>query len=438
MFLLTSIGLSIGLVVTGLLLSQLYSQSLTRNIDSITDRQADSLIARLLAENEASLLTLPSIDSRYTQANSGWYWQILDGQGQVINVSTSAFGVLIPALNIPFDQFNMRRANVFDDDGNWLRVFERQISISEDTNFVVSVTADWDEIATEVNSFQQQALFVLVAVGLLLATMCAFVARLSLGPLFRLSSAVEDIRIGRIDRLETEFPREIEPVKSEINALLDVNDKIMERAKYQVGDLAHGLKTPIAVMRNELEKSGSDFVEQQLDKMQATVSRYLDRAQLAARTSVRGRSTDTLPATEKILSVMRKLKPGNQIELVLGDTEIAQFRGDPDDYDEMLGNLVDNATKWATSKVRIVLKNLPSDLIEVRVEDDGEGLPDDKLESILERGKRLDQQVPGSGLGLGIVSELVSVYGGDIALCRSELGGLQVALQLPAVEKLKP
>ncbi|MGJ8528468.1 ATP-binding protein [Maritalea sp.] len=434
---LTAVGLSIGLAITGVLLSQLYSQSLTRNIDAITDRQADALIARLLAENEASLQTLPSIDSRYTQANSGWYWQILDGQGQVVNVSTSAFGVLIPALSIPFDENNARRANAFDDAGNWLRIFERQISISEEMSFVISVTADWDEIATEVNAFQQQALLVLVAVGLLLATMCAFVARLSLGPLFRLSSAVEDIRNGRSVRLQEEFPKEVEPVKTEINALLDVNDKIMERAKNQVGDLAHGLKTPMAVMRNELGKSGSEFVGQQLDKMQATVSRYLDRAQLAARTAVRGQNTDTMPAAEKILSVMKKLKPENHIELIQGDAKIDHFRGDPDDFDEMLGNLVDNATKWASSNVRVTLRNLPFDMIEVLVEDDGDGLPDDKLETILERGRRLDQQVPGSGLGLGIVSELVSVYGGEIALCRSKLGGLCVTLHLPAVDKQK-
>ena len=434
-FLFTAIGLSIGLLLTGLLLSNLYSQALTRSIDDIAVRQSDALIARILVEDGEGTGNLPSIDPRYTSPNSGWYWQVVDGSGSVTSVSTSAFGIVLPSLEIAFDDENKRRSNVLDADGNHLRIFERKLFVSETEYVVITVTADWDEVANEVSNFQGQAFTVLLVVGVFLAGLCAFVARLSLGPLLRLTQEVEAVRTGAHAKIRSEFPKEILPVKTEINALLEVNDKILERAKNQVGDLAHGLKTPIAVMRNELAQQGLDVADQQLDKMQTIVSRYLDRAQLAARMAARGKKTDVRVATERIVSVMNKLFQNKDAILEIDSKFNRYFRGDAEDFDELVGNVVDNAMKWARSKVQVTLRDAGDDKLQIIVEDDGAGLTEEEQREVFERGKRLDEQVQGTGLGLGIVSELISVYGGDIELGTAQVGGLRVCLTLPAVAR---
>ncbi|MFT6657628.1 MAG: signal transduction histidine kinase [Maritalea sp.] len=434
-FLFTALGLSIGLVLMGVLLSNLYSQSLTRNIDEIAIRQSDALIARILVEDEDGLSNLPSIDPRYTQPNSGWYWQIVDASGSISSVSSSAFGVVLPILEEQFDPENKRRGNQIDDDGNRLRIFERKLFINETDQIIITVTADWDAVGSEVSKFQGQAFTVLLVIGFFLAVLCALVARLSLGPLLRLSAEVEAVRTGEHAKINGDFPKEISPVKLEINALLDVNDKILERAKNQVGDLAHGLKTPIAVMRNELSDHGLHIADQQLDKMQNIVSRYLDRAQLAARTAARGKKTDVRSATSRIVSVMNKLYPDKTASLVLVGNSDFTFRGDAEDFDELVGNIVDNAMKWAKTRVEISLQNKSRSRLAVIVEDDGAGLSLKEQRSVFERGKRLDEQVQGSGLGLGIVSELISVYGGEIELGTAKIGGLRVCMTLPAITK---
>jgi signal transduction histidine kinase len=432
-FLFTAIGLSIGLLLTGILLSNLYSRALTRSIDEIAVRQSDSLIARLLVEDSEGLDNLPSIDPRYTTPSSGWYWQIVDSSGSIASVSASAFGVILPTLEIDFNAENKRRGNLQDEDGNRLRVFERKLFVGETDYVVITVTADWDEVANEVASFQSQAITVLLVIGVFLAGLCALVARISLGPLLRLSSEVEAIRTGAHAKIEGEFPREILPVKLEINALLDVNDKILERAKNQVGDLAHGLKTPIAVMRNELTGQKLEVAEQQLDKMQSIVSRYLDRAQLAARTAARGKKTDVRVAMERIVSVMNKLFQNKSVSLVVDPDFNHSFRGDAEDLDELVGNVVDNAMKWAKSKAVVELRHLNDEQLQIIVEDDGLGLSSSQQKRVFERGRRLDEQVQGSGLGLGIVNELITVYGGDIELGTAQIGGLRVCMTLPAV-----
>ncbi|GLQ17959.1 ATPase [Maritalea porphyrae] len=434
-FIFTALGLTVGLLLTGLLLSNLYSQALTRNIDDIAIRQTDALIARLLVEDENAQQSLPSIDPRYTQANSGWYWQIVDSTGSISNVSTSAFGVVIPHLDIPFDEENKRRGNTIDEDGKRLRLFERKLFVEEQNQVTITVTADWDEVAGEVSSFQNQAFMALVVIGLFLASLCALVARLSLGPLLRLSSEVEDVRTGEHSRIIGDFPKEILPVKSEINALLDVNDKILDRAKNQVGDLAHGLKTPIAVIRNETENSNSKLVPQQLDKMQSIVSRYLDRAQLAARTAARGKKTDVVAAVSRIVSVMNKLHRDKHAKLIVEDGFAVSFLGDAEDFDELAGNIIDNAMKWASTRVEVHITKPSPSLLQIVVEDDGAGLSEQEKRAVFQRGRRLDEQVQGSGLGLGIVSELISVYGGEIELGTAKLGGLQVKMQLPATNR---
>ncbi|MEP7240831.1 MAG: HAMP domain-containing sensor histidine kinase, partial [Devosia sp.] len=289
--------------------------------------------------------------------------------------------------------------------------------------------------------FRGQTLIVLGAVGAALAAMSAIVARLALRPIGRLGSAIEQVRAGEAETIGGTYPREIAPLAEEINELLRSNTQIIERARNQVGNLAHGLKTPLAVLRNEASAAKdsplSKVIATEIDKMSGLVTTYLDRAQIAARTAVVGKKADATIVMLRLVRVMEKLNQQVTIAFKRPDASLPWFRGDESDLEEILGNLLDNACKWSSGKVAVTMvsERIPTGAnLLIRVEDDGPGLTEDEGAKVLRRGVRLDEKTPGSGLGLDIVKELVDVYGGSLHLKRSVLGGLLAELRLPAAK----
>jgi signal transduction histidine kinase len=271
----------------------------------------------------------------------------------------------------------------------------------------------------------------------MLATMSFIVARLALRPIGRLRTAVEAVREGESESVTGTFPREIAPLAIEVNELLRSNAQIVERARNQVGNLAHGLKTPLAVLRNESASDRSALarvVQSESDKMTTLVSTYLDRARLSARTSLVGKKADATIVMLRLVRVMKKLNPNREIEFRRPDASLPWFRGEEGDLEEMAGNLLDNACKFAKSHVAVsmVAERAPDvTTLLIRIEDDGPGLTQEEAQKVLRRGVRLDEKTPGSGLGLDIVKELVDVYGGSLQLKQSALGGLLAELRLP-------
>ncbi|HEY1090514.1 MAG TPA: ATP-binding protein, partial [Burkholderiaceae bacterium] len=219
--------------------------------------------------------------------------------------------------------------------------------------------------------------------------------------------------------------------------LLRSNAQIIERARNQVGNLAHGLKTPIAVLRNEAgARKGAlaDVVSAETEKMSNMVSTYLERARLAARTSVVGKKADATMIMLRLTRVMRKIHPNVTIAFQRPDASLPWFRGDESDLEELAGNLLDNACKWSKGQVGVRLsgeRGAKGTQLLIRIDDNGPGLSEEDAKKVLRRGVRLDEKTPGTGLGLDIVKELVDVYGGSIELKRSALGGLLVELRLP-------
>ena len=252
--------------------------------------------------------------------------------------------------------------------------------------------------------------------------------------------AIEKVRDGEADIVTGTYPREIAPVAEEVNELLRSNAQIVERARSQVGNLAHGLKTPLAVLRNEASAESSPLarvVLGEIDKMTQLVATYLDRARLAARTAVVGKRSDPTIVMLRLNRVMHKLHPEITIAMARPDASLPWFRGDEGDLEEMAGNLLDNACKWARGEVAVTLaaERVGTDgnrMLILRIEDNGPGLTEDEAKQALRRGVKLDEKRPGSGLGLDIVKELVDVYGGSLQLKRSKLGGLLAELRLPA------
>jgi len=438
LFLFSAAWLIVALVGTAFLLSGLYSQALDTSLSETLDFHLETLVGRTLEAGDPRSDSIDLGDPRFDRPASGWYWAIRDPDGNVLNLSPSLVGLQVPAIAAPFDASSKRTAATKDDFGTEVRVNEREVSVNGRLLRVL-VTGNLDEIFQLVDDFRSQTLTVLGAVGAMLAIMSFIVARFALRPINQLRAAVERVREGESQSVTGAFPREIAPLADEVNQLLNSNAQIIERARSQVGNLAHGLKTPLAVLRNEASSAPKDglsrIVLSETDKMTQLVSAYLDRARLAARTAVVGKKADPAALVSRLARVMQKLHPDRAIEFRQPEPGLPWFRGDEGDLEEMAGNLLDNASKWARSNVRVSLaadRREANAMLLIRIEDDGKGLTDEEAREVLRRGVRLDEKTPGSGLGLDIVKELVDVYGGSLQLGRSELGGLRAELRLPA------
>jgi signal transduction histidine kinase len=435
LFWLSAGWLVVALLGTAFLLTELYSRALDTSLIATLDFHLGTLVEQTLQADNPESTALELNDPRFARPGSGWYWAIRNEAGQVLNLSSSLAGSMLPALEGALDVTNSRTGVMEDEFGTKMRMIERVIT-ANGTPLRITVTGSLDEILELVDQFRGQTLIVLGAVGTALAIMSFIVARLALRPIGRLRMAVEQVREGDAESVTGQFPREIAPLADEVNELLRSNSQIVERARNQVGNLAHGLKTPLAVMRNEAANSNTAFatvVRGETDKMAFIVSSYLDRASMAARTAVVGKKADPAMVMLRLARVMEKLNPDTKVVFERPDASLPWFRGDEADLEEMAGNLLDNACKWSKGQVEISMaaERSPSETqLLIRIEDNGPGLTEEQAK-VLQRGVRLDQRTPGSGLGLDIVKELVDVYSGSLQLKRSKLGGLLAELRLP-------
>ncbi|MDB5535811.1 MAG: histidine kinase [Devosia sp.] len=436
LFWLSAGWLIVALVATGFLLTDLYSRALDTSLSETLEFHVESLAGDLLESGDPLSQAIALTDPRFDRPRSGWYWTIRDADGQLYNLSTSVVGIVLPAIEGLADASGMRTGVVDDAFGTRIRVVERAVTIGAKTYEIV-VTGSLSEVLKLVDDFRGQTFIVLGAVGAMLAIMSVIVARIAMRPISRLSKAIERVREGDAVAVDGNYPNEIAPLAEEVNELLRSNAQIIERAKSQVGNLAHGLKTPIAVLRNEAAaKKGAlaDVVSAETEKMSTMVSTYLERARLAARTSVVGKKADSTMIMLRLTRVMRKIHPDVTVAFQRPDASLPWFRGDEADLEEMAGNLLDNACKWSKGQVGVRLSAERGDtgvMLLIRIDDNGPGLSEEDAQKVLRRGVRLDEKTPGSGLGLDIVKELVDVYGGSLQLTRSALGGLLVELRLP-------
>ena len=237
-----------------------------------------------------------------------------------------------------------------------------------------------------------------------------------------------------------EFPAEIEPLAEELNGLLEGNREVLERARTHVGNLAHALKTPLSVLTNEARMHDGPFgetVDRMARQMREQIDHHLARARMAASANVLGAHTPVEPVLERIVLALERIYEDQGISIELDCPDEAGFRGEAQDLEEVAGNLLDNACKWAKARVRMTV--IPDAAMRkarpflcLRVEDDGPGLPEGARNAVLKRGARLDETKPGSGLGLSIVTEIAELYGGELKFETSALGGLRADLYLPS------
>jgi signal transduction histidine kinase len=433
------------LVITGVVLSSFYRHAVERSFDRRLGVYLRTIVADLAAPEEANDKFPQSIgEPLFELPLSGWYWQVtrLDPGRTDVRSSRSLWDGGLPhlqGLGVTPGPDGSRQGYVTGPEDQRLRLVERNVGLGGGGHYLFAVAGDAAEITTEIRSFEQALIitFGVLAAVLLLTTM--FQVRFGLAPLSRITDSLAAIRAGRAERLAGDFPQEIGPLARETNALIEANKEIVERARTHVGNLAHALKTPLSVMVNEASaRPGDPLAEKVLEQaeiMRDQVARHLERARIAARVSVVGSITEVEPVVTALARTMEKIHHDRAITIEVTVDPGLQFRGERPDLEEMIGNLVDNACKWASSHVAITAARAPTggrELLVVTVDDDGRGLSADEREQVAKRGQRLDQSKPGSGLGLSIVVELASLYGGGLTLGEAPLGGLRAELTLPA------
>ena len=277
--------------------------------------------------------------------------------------------------------------------------------------------------------------------GSVLAVACLaaglWYVRRGLSPVGQLRTRLAAVHSGAERRVDGAYPAEVQPLVDDLNALLDHQDQTVQRAVAKAGDLAHGLKTPLALLAQEAEAAqavGNEAlaasITQQVERMRRQIDHHLAHARAAASGAMPGARTSLVESTDGLVRTVRQLYADKALAIDVSVSADHAVRVHRHDLDEMLGNLLDNACKWAAARVRLE-STLTETGVVVLVEDDGPGIADAMREAVLQRGVRADETASGSGLGLAIVRDLAELYGGRITLDKSALGGLQARLQVP-------
>ncbi|MBP0637661.1 sensor histidine kinase [Cupriavidus sp. AcVe19-6a] len=428
---LAAIWLAAALGGSGWLLSTLFERHVNDNYVRQLDHQLASLAAALDWDASGKLvLTRAPADPRYELPYSGAYWQAR-APGALLR-SRSLWDTEMPTAverRLDGTQAEVRAGPSHQS----LLVVSRQLVLaSADTPVEVSVALDRTELRAARRNFNRMLAWSLTALGLGLMLAVAAQVKFGLAPLARLRRALAAMQSRREARLGGDWPTEVEPLVSEINALLARNAQALERSRRQAADLAHAVKTPLAVLANEsaaLPGSAALAVASQVEAMRRQVDRHLARARAAGAAGARGMRVEAGPAVRELVRALSRLHAGRALALEVEGN--GHFAGDRQDLVEMLGNLLDNACQWARTRVHVTLREAGGEL-EILVEDDGQGMPPEAREGATARFGRLDEAAAGSGLGLAIVTEIAAMYEGSLALATSPMGGLSARLRLPA------
>jgi signal transduction histidine kinase len=430
------------LLIAGLILSALYRDNTEKAFDQRLLVYANTLASNLVAPGDPDRDLGPIGDPRFELPLSGWYWQVArpNAAPGEVRSSKSLFGgqlaSLAPADSQAFGQIRRGYGKAPDERG--LRLVERDIDLGEDGRFVIRVAGPADEIETAARGFLFALTVTFALLGLALGFTTLLQIRFGLRPLANLRSALGAIRRGEAERIAGEYPQDIAPLANELNLLLDTNREILERARTQVGNLAHALKTPLSIVVNEAENAPEDVaakVREQAAVMRDQVNYYLDRARAAALAGTLGTLTDVEPVIAGLARTFAKIYRDKDLAVELAIPKGLRFRGERQDLEEMAGNLIDNAAKWASGQVVVTAEVIRDgddrSRFRLLIDDDGPGLPEAARSEMIKRGRRLDETKPGSGLGLSIVSDLAALYRGSLSLEASPIGGLRAVLELP-------
>jgi len=433
LFLLSVISILAALIATTFALNAQFHQYFQDRIYSELEQHLEQLTTNLSLDDDGEIFVEPLLDRRFAQPFSGLYWQVQDASGQEF-LSRSLWGnsFEVPADSPPGRQF---RTTAQSPVGSTLLVAGWLIIVGEGENqstVVLSVGIDNAEVTVAADGFRSYLIgwLTLMFAGLLLAAGAQ--VRIGLAPLKVLRQRIEKIRSGAETRMEGRFPSEVQPLVDEVNELLELHNSSLEDARTRASDLAHGLKTPLTIMRTlaqDLAADGQDGkaaeIETQITSMHHFIERELARVNINIRA---GSPVPAAPVIARMVASMKKLPNGPALKWTLEIADDLTTPLDEHDLSELIGNLLDNARKWAAGRVVIRAQNTSSNAGWIHILDDGPGIPQDMYSDVIKRGGRLDASIAGSGLGLAITADLVTQMNGQLSLSKSEFGGLEVAI----------
>ncbi|WP_439112583.1 sensor histidine kinase [Hydrogenophaga sp.] len=446
----TLAGLVLALLLAGVWLSGLFRTHVLHQFEATLTQQLEQLTAQLDidATGQPVIDARALSDPRWQKPYSGLYWQLdrVSADGQTRVGALRSRSLWDSSLALQADALADGALHTHEGrgpQGELLLIRERTVGLGEPAGarWRLMVAADTRDTLLAVAEFRGILTASLLVLGTLLVLAALAQVAVGLAPLRALQRALGRVREGQEARLQGRFPAEVQPLIDDFNGVLDRNAEVVARARTQAGNLAHAIKTPLAVLgqaaAQSLRQPQSDhqlagLVQEQVDTARRQVDWHLARSRAAAAHRLPGQRTAVAPVATGLVRVMQRVHAARSIDMDTTNLpEALAFAGETQDLQDMLGNLIDNACKWALSAVRVSASGAAG-VLNVWVEDDGPGIDDTARATALARGTRLDESVPGSGLGLAIVDELAHLYGGKLRLGTSALGGLRAELSLPA------
>ena len=443
----TLLSIVLAIAVAGWALSGLFRQHVTQQFHAELRLHLDYLMSHLYVGGDGRpALSGEQSDPRFEKPYSGLYWQIertdrREEMSRKLLRSRSLWEVALSVDYIMPADGEVHNHRLTGPGGAMLGAVERVVTVEDEEGrpggtFLVIVAADERQVAEPVENFSGMLWLFLGLFGLGLSVVAVLQVWIALVPLRRLRLALASVRAGQTPRLVGDFPGEMRPLVEEFNTVLGQNAEVVERARTQAGNLAHALKTPLSVIGNAaqgLPGEAAQLLAAQVEIARRQIDYHLRRSRAAAAVRLPGVRCMVTPVLDGLVRVMQRVYAERAIEFVVPSETTVCFRGEEQDLQEMLGNLLDNAGKWAARTVWVNLA-FQGGVVLVTIDDDGPGIDSDARERVLARGERADESVPGSGLGLSIVDDLARLYGGRLVLDDSPRGGLRVRLELPRAE----
>ncbi len=429
--------------ITGITLENSFRNSAETAMKERLQLQLHTLIASMEQDEQGGMnLAYPLYEGRFFTEDSGLYAEVLSNDGRLVWSSPSMEGVEIPH-HAGLARGEQRYEYLTASSGE--RVLVHSIGLTWGDNdsaqeaytFVVAETLQ--RLHEQINEFRSNLWGSLAGVAIVLLVMLALILRWGLAPLRRVADDLGDIKAGRHQELEGEYPRELRGLTDNLNALIRSNREHEERYRASLGDLAHSLKTPLAVLRGAVDASSQapagirTTVEDQIARMDQIVDYQLQRAATSGRRALAA-PVSLSRVVARVVTAMKKVYADKEIDITVSVAPALVFHCDEGDLMELLGNLVDNACKYCTSRVEIgiALKTVRgAQGLVIEIGDDGPGISPEHLPTVLERGGRLDTQANGHGLGLAMISDIVDLYGGHLEFTHASLGGALVTVWLP-------
>lgn len=436
-------GVSIGvaILVAGVGLVALFERHVERRIGAELRIQLNQLAAAVALDDAGALqLTNEPADPRFAQPLSGLYWQIdAPGQAGVLR-SRSLWDTVIDLPDDELEPSGVHTHWLPGPNGQRLLISERLVlveQVGETRALRLMVGVDRDEVVAARHAFAADMLPYLAVVTLAFVVATLVQIQIGLTPLEALRRGVGAVRSGRAQRLAERYPAEVMPLVGEVNALLAARERTIEQARAWTADLAHGLKTPLSALSADaqrLREAGQVDLAEDLEQLAQTMRRRVDRELIRARvrsgTQPHPTGSDVLAALHSLLRTLQRTPEGARLDWAVTAPPAAEANLASEDLMELLGNLLENAAKWARAEVVIAVR--AGERVSIRIQDDGPGIPGEQLHRLGQRGQRLDQRKGGTGLGLAIARDIVDAYGGELRFDVATGSGLIVEVRLPA------